>query len=330
MSPPASSATSAKTTLVAERTGEGGLCRRGDIGNPRAWEKAMESALQSASFGTIPPADSPPKSGGGALRAGGARAASLPAAAYLKARARDGLSPESSRRRAAASTSAGREPLNARMHTAGLESTGPAAENGAHGRGGAGRSAEGEESGPLDFVRGWQVNQPGAPAQAQVTSDLRPTAPMTARAAGELAWAGLPSANETLARTAPGEASEDRRTARERPLGASVLQRREPVRWHAEWTSDGLRLWLGADHDSSLALPHLTALVLRELEPWLDARGTRLLSLVCNGQTVWECPPRQQPAEAVTAGMKRCDQSASALDVGDVLSRISFDPKEVP
>jgi hypothetical protein len=330
MSPPASNATSANTTLVAERTGEGGLRRRGNTGDPRAWEKAMEEALHSASFGTISPTDSPPKSSGGALRAGGARAGSLPAAAYLKARARDGLSPESSRRETEASTSAGKEPLNARMHTPALERTGPAAENGAHGRGGPGRSAEGGESGPLDSIRGWQVNQPGAPAQAQATSDLRPTAPMTVRAAGELAWAGLPPGNETLARTAPEEASEAPRPARERPLGAAVLQRREPVRWHAEWTSDGLRLWLGADHDSSLALPHLTALVLRELEPWLDARGARLLSLVCNGQTVWECPPRQQPAEAVTAGMKGCGQSASALDVGDVLSRISFDPKEVP
>jgi hypothetical protein len=66
--------------------------------------------------------------------------------------------------------------------------------------------------------------------------------------------------------------------------GGGDPARRESVRWHAEWRPDGLHLWLGVDENPSLPLPQLTQLLLQELRPQLEARGARLVSLVCNGR----------------------------------------------
>ena len=57
---------------------------------------------------------------------------------------------------------------------------------------------------------------------------------------------------------------------------------RQGVRLHAEWTSEGVRLWLGMD--VSAAIP--AAMLLLQLQRSVAALGTRLLSLTCNGRPV--------------------------------------------
>jgi hypothetical protein len=60
------------------------------------------------------------------------------------------------------------------------------------------------------------------------------------------------------------------------------------LRVHAEWTNEGLSLWLGVDPDRSLPLEQMTRHLLHQLQLRLAAGGTRLLRLVCNGHTVWD------------------------------------------
>lgn len=54
------------------------------------------------------------------------------------------------------------------------------------------------------------------------------------------------------------------------------------IRVHVDWTEEGVRVWLGVDHDAEAALPQ----VQRQLDRVLAESGSRLLSLVCNGRPV--------------------------------------------
>jgi len=59
---------------------------------------------------------------------------------------------------------------------------------------------------------------------------------------------------------------------------------KEPVRLHADWSAEGVRLWLGMDADVAGTLPSITL----QLQRWLSAQGVRLLSISCNGRAVLE------------------------------------------
>ncbi|RKP48420.1 hypothetical protein [Trinickia fusca] len=58
------------------------------------------------------------------------------------------------------------------------------------------------------------------------------------------------------------------------------------VRLHAEWSADGVRVWLGADRGEPVPL----AALVNGLHSWLAGQRTRLLSVVCNGRLVWPAP----------------------------------------
>lgn len=67
------------------------------------------------------------------------------------------------------------------------------------------------------------------------------------------------------------------------PQGGATPALQEPIRLHAEWSEFGVRVWLGADADQPLPLSVITL----HLQQWLSSQGERLVSLVCNGRTVW-------------------------------------------
>ncbi|KHK58663.1 hypothetical protein PI87_02660 [Ralstonia sp. A12] len=54
------------------------------------------------------------------------------------------------------------------------------------------------------------------------------------------------------------------------------------VRIHAEWTEQGVRIWLGVSRDENVVLPE----VQRQLDRLLAESGHQLLSLVCNGRSL--------------------------------------------
>jgi hypothetical protein len=89
----------------------------------------------------------------------------------------------------------------------------------------------------------------------------------------------------------PAEPAPARATGATRGAGPDAPP--DPLRWHAEWRGDTLRLWLGADQTRQLPVEQLARQVLRELHRRLAARGCHLASLVCNGQLLWR---REQPS----------------------------------
>jgi hypothetical protein len=60
----------------------------------------------------------------------------------------------------------------------------------------------------------------------------------------------------------------------------------EPIRVHADWSEEGVRVWLGMDSGALDSLEQITT----QLHAWLNAQGLRLRSLSCNGQTLSEDP----------------------------------------
>ena len=61
-----------------------------------------------------------------------------------------------------------------------------------------------------------------------------------------------------------------------------------PIRLHADWSEDGVRLWLGMDASCATDLPSITA----HLQRWMSAQDVRLLSVVCNGRLVTDMAPQ--------------------------------------
>jgi hypothetical protein len=67
----------------------------------------------------------------------------------------------------------------------------------------------------------------------------------------------------------------------------------EPVRFHAEWTNNGIKLWLGADADAAASVPRLT----QQVREWLNEYGVRVLSIVYNGKLVYDGEPDEHGGE---------------------------------
>jgi hypothetical protein len=90
-----------------------------------------------------------------------------------------------------------------------------------------------------------------------------------------------------------GSASEAERS-RPGAAGAAAGREVEPIRLHAEWSASGLRLWLGAD--PGLPLARLVALLVRQLRPRCAELGSRLATVVCNGELVFDAEAPGEPS----------------------------------
>jgi hypothetical protein len=95
---------------------------------------------------------------------------------------------------------------------------------------------------------------------------------------------GMPVESESESEAEPAAQSSTGATAR--PQTASATDVPEPLRLHAEWSAQGVRIWLGADAQAGGAAPALAPQLVR----WLAQQGVALLSLVCNGRTVYTAP----------------------------------------
>jgi hypothetical protein len=140
-----------------------------------------------------------------------------------------------------------------------------------------------------------------APGSPQVTThvtvrEAARSAPEAARATGT----GLPEA-----RAARSPAAEP--------------QERDPLRVHAEWSEDGVRVWVGADGEA-LTLERAEAL-LRALQRGLAAHGARLMAAFINGRALrdgevssaLEGAPAVPAEEVHQAAPESPDQSDPAL-----------------
>lgn len=85
----------------------------------------------------------------------------------------------------------------------------------------------------------------------------------------------------------------------------------EPMRVHAEWAEDGLRLWLGLDPDAPWSTAELSAQVLPALQRHLASHGAKLLAVICNGRVLWETP-----TALATSAVSRNDALPESKTIG--------------
>jgi len=83
----------------------------------------------------------------------------------------------------------------------------------------------------------------------------------------------------------------------------------EPVRVHAEWSGDSVRIWLGVDGEAAALVPLLVELLVNQLRHLRSPAGARLLGVVCNGASVWEEAPQ---AAGAPPGPSDHDSEASS------------------
>lgn len=119
-------------------------------------------------------------------------------------------------------------------------------------------------------------------AAAAPASDLVPPAPPTSRS-GIVQLTGLagPEGAAEPDETVPAE-PDHAVPVPETTIGTAEPAEHAPVRLYAEWSEQGVKVWLGADADQLQNLPVLA----QQVQQWLGGQGERLISLVCNGQDV--------------------------------------------
>ncbi|BCL94196.1 hypothetical protein ACNRBS_04290 [Ralstonia pseudosolanacearum] len=93
------------------------------------------------------------------------------------------------------------------------------------------------------------------------------------------------------------------------------------VRIHAEWTGQGVRIWLGIRHDESAVLPE----VRRQLDRLLAESGHPLLSLVCNGRRVVGTA-QGEPAKRTQSARWHEGQYRQVLQEGERSGQPMFHP----
>jgi hypothetical protein len=99
---------------------------------------------------------------------------------------------------------------------------------------------------------------------------------------------GREAGDAFVADTAPkDEAAESTPTARSSvrtapPGNAPNVEAQEPIRLHAEWSDQGVSVWLGSDANQTIPLVSLMS----HVQQWLTAHGERLRALVWNGRAV--------------------------------------------
>lgn len=148
----------------------------------------------------------------------------------------------------------------------------------------AGFAAPAPVSPDVNKVGGLQPLQGSAPARVAVggkpSAVMAPPAVSAAGGEQKLPVADLPRSRSQVQLLTPAATADRARHAGARAASAATL--RDPIRLHADWSADGVRLWLGMDASLAASLQSITA----QLQLWLSAQGVRLLSISCNGRLV--------------------------------------------
>jgi hypothetical protein len=85
----------------------------------------------------------------------------------------------------------------------------------------------------------------------------------------------------------------------------SEADAREPVRLYAEWSDQGVSVWLGADANQESQVSSLV----NQVQQWLAGQGERLRAVVCNGRVV-----RSDTARNTAAGPSGASETIGRPD----------------
>ncbi len=104
---------------------------------------------------------------------------------------------------------------------------------------------------------------------------------------------------------------------KEESANAGVTDKAEPlpeehqaIRFHAEWSEDGLRLWLGINSNANMA----KAQIVRQLHEWVAKQNVQLLALIWNGEQM----PRNVLVQVLKEGAKPPVSSSTNSKPGDI------------
>jgi hypothetical protein len=142
---------------------------------------------------------------------------------------------------------------------------------------------------------------PAPPAAAEKVNRALPAAGVLAPAPGQVVQlpAAFPSVSELPVEVALQAHAPSRQSPAALEGGAKLPPPLVPdapvesIRVHAEWSEDGVRLWVGVDADVLSSLDQIT----QQLQAWVAGRGLRLRALSCNGQALSREFPAQEYAD---------------------------------
>jgi hypothetical protein len=163
-------------------------------------------------------------------------------------------------------------------------------------------------------------SEPAVPALSTFNSTSQATVlalPSDTDSAVQFLAIGVGSEQASEDAPSDGESAVVSNTSSTMPTNGSVGGQsdvRAPLRLYAEWSAQGVRIWLGADADQVPLLNQLT----QQVQQWLSSQGERLLALVCNGRTVWRVAQDESashPAMASTASLPASFMTASTAEI---------------
>lgn len=125
-----------------------------------------------------------------------------------------------------------------------------------------------------------EAQQPVEPSMSPARNDEPAFSPPAALPAPFMS-AVVAALTDTLHLRDSHEPADARISAASEGPGAADT-RAADVRVHAQWTQDGVLVWIGIDRDAAVPLAALNA----GLAGWLAQHGLRLAGLVCNGRAV--------------------------------------------
>lgn len=76
------------------------------------------------------------------------------------------------------------------------------------------------------------------------------------------------------------EVKEESASAQTADIADSLSEEHEAIRFHAEWSEEGLRLWLGIDSNANIDKAQLA----KQLHDWVAKQNVQLLALIWNGE----------------------------------------------
>jgi hypothetical protein len=126
-----------------------------------------------------------------------------------------------------------------------------------------------------------EAQQPADPSMPPPRNEERALSPSAAIPASFMS-AVVAALADTLHLPDRHEPAEPARIPAASGVPVAADTRAADVRVHAQWTQDGVLVWIGIDRDAAMPLAALHA----GLAGWLAEHGLRLAGLVCNGRAV--------------------------------------------
>lgn len=152
-----------------------------------------------------------------------------------------------------------------------------------------GMLAEGQVT--IDVARPQEQAAPGAGQQAggepRSASELQRFR-WNAASSSWLADAAQPLKLPAPATDKPAAAAATRTQA---PFATEPQAPQPPVRLHAEWTADGVRLWLALD----ATVQHQLAAITQQVRRWMFAQGVQVIEFSCNGRPLDPAAHTEEP-----------------------------------